>query len=286
MATRTTRPQEQELRVAVITGASRGIGAETARRLAKLGYSLVLSARSAAALEELAQEFRKSGVEVAVVLADVKDRAQLRALASETLSRFGRVDVVLHNAGVVHPGVRVENLTDEQLNSILNTNLIAPIELTREFLPTMISQKSGYFGFVGSVGGHIPLPTASIYSTTKFGMRGFAMALRREVRGHGIHVCLISPGYIKTELTDEVWDIMKGYPMAMGSVDSVAAAIVKSISHPRRELIMPFYYRNFVWVERNLTFVTDAVAKFYMTKIFAGYDARRRSREVASKENV
>jgi short-subunit dehydrogenase len=263
--------------VAVITGASRGIGAETARRLARKGYAIVASARSIVALNELSDEIAGAGGVCLAIQTDVRDSAQLRELAEKTLRRFGRVDVLIHNAGVVFPGVRLENLSPEDMDSVMATNLLAPIELTHAFLPAMKAQRSGYIGFIGSVGGHIALPSAALYSATKFGMRGFAYALRRELKECGINVCLISPGYIKTELTDPVWEIMKGYPMAMGNVDSVVAAILKSIAKPTREIVMPFYYRSFVWVDKNIPFVTDAVARFYMKKILAGYEARKAS---------
>jgi short-subunit dehydrogenase len=267
---------DQTLRVAVVTGASRGIGAETARRLAKAGYSVVLAARSVEPLNQLASEIARFGGESLVVPADVSDRDQLRAIADRTLARFGRVDVVLNNAGAVNPGVRFQNVPDGEIQSSLATNLLASMDLTHAFLPTMIQQRCGYLGFVGSVGGHIALPSASLYSTAKFGMRGFAMALRREVEIYGINVCLISPGYIKTDLTDPFWEIMKGYPMAMGSVDAVATAIMNSIARPRREVIVPFHYRAYVWLERNLPVITDAAARLYMRKILIGYEERQR----------
>jgi len=263
--------------VALITGASRGIGAETARRLAPLGYAFVLAARSVEPLEALARTLEALGCPCLVVPTDVRSKSELRTLASRTLERFGRVDVVLHNAGVVHPGRVLSSLTDDEVDTIMATNLMAPIELTRALLPSMLERGSGYFGFVDSVGGHIALPSAALYSTTKYGMRGFAAALRRETAHLGIDVCIISPGYIKTELTDPVWEIFEGYPMVMGTVDSVAKRIVATIRSPKREVIMPAYNRIFVWLDRTFPSLLDRVGRAYMQKILPRYEAKLRA---------
>jgi short-subunit dehydrogenase len=266
--------------VALITGASRGIGAETARQLAPLGYSFVLAARSVAPMEELARELEKSGNPCLIVPTDVQSKAELRNLAARTLEHYGRVDVVLHNAGIVYPGRLLPTLSDEEIDAIISTNLMAPIELTRALLPSMLERGTGYIGFVDSVGGHVALPSATLYSTTKFGMRGFAAALRREIAHSGVNVCIISPGYIKTELSSPVWEIMEGYPLIMGTVDCVARAIVKSIRKPKRECVMPAYNKIFIWFDYHLPGLADQVAGFYMRRVFAKYQEKKKPRQV------
>lgn len=264
-------PRSESRPVALITGASRGIGAAVARELARFGYALILAARSEDQLRALAFELDVTGVPVLVVRTDVRVRSELKALAEATLARFGKVDVLLHNAGVLCPGLLVSNLSDIDIDDILSTNLVAPIELTRALLPSMLARRKGFIGFVNSVGGHIALPSAALYSTTKFALRGFATALRREIRASGVHVSVISPGFIATELTAEVRRVFRGLPVHMPSPEYVSRAIVRTIAHPRHEVVAPSYYRIFIWLENNLPGAMNYVARQYMKHIMPRY---------------
>jgi NAD(P)-dependent dehydrogenase (short-subunit alcohol dehydrogenase family) len=124
--------------VALITGASRGIGAATAAELARRGYALVLAARSGHDLHEVARALEAAGGSCHTVPTDVRRKTDLERLARAALERFGRVDVLIHNAGIVIPGRCVSDLTDETVADVIGTNLMAPIELTRALLPPMI----------------------------------------------------------------------------------------------------------------------------------------------------
>ena len=138
----------------------------------------------------------------------------------------------------------------------------------------MYAAKRGFIGFMGSTGGHVALPSASLYSCTNFGLRGFAAALRREARPHGVHVCLFSPGFIKTQLSEPVWEIFQGYPMRTGTKEAVARAVVKAITKPRRDVIAPVYNRLFILADRMFPAVSDGVSSFYMRRILPRYEAR------------
>ena len=257
--------EETELRatadapVALITGASRGIGAATASELARKGYRLVLAARSEHDLRDLAGKIDPAGSICHVVPTDLRRKEDLKQLARAALERFGRVDVLIHNAGVALPRRWVADLTDENVSEVIGTNLLAPIELTRQLLPSMIERRSGFIGFIDSIGGHVAFPAAALYTATKFGLRGFAGALRREVMEHGIKVSIISPGFVSTRLTDDVREVVKKLCLPMISTERVARVIVRTIERPRREIIYPGYYRVFAWFERNLPGVMDRV---------------------------
>jgi short-subunit dehydrogenase len=274
---------ENKRLVAVITGASRGIGAATARALARKGYALVLASRSEADLHELASELEALGGICLVVPMDIRSVKDIRHLAKVSVEYFGRVDVLLNNAGIVHPGILVSGLTDEHVASVIETNLLGSIELTRALLPTMLSQGSGFIGFVDSVGGHIAIPSASLYSATKFGLRGFAGALRREVKAQGIQVSIISPGFIATRLTEDVREIFDKIKVPMGTPEQVANIILKVIDHPQREIIFPGYYRLFAWFERNTPWMIDFVASRYLTRVLPKYAARHTSERQQDK---
>ncbi len=251
--------------VALITGASRGIGTATARELARRGYALVLAARSEPELRRIARELEAMGNCCHVVPTDLRCKEQVEELAQAALDRFESVDVLIHNAGVAFAGHWLLDLTDDNVAELIETNLMAPIHLTRRLLPSMIERRSGFIGFIGSVGGHVALPAGSVYSATKFGLRGFAGSLRREVKEHGIKVSIISPGFVSTQLTDDVRNVTANLRLRMVSADRVARVIADAIDRPRREIIVPGYYRVFAWLERNFPFVIDRISDWSLS---------------------
>jgi short-subunit dehydrogenase len=240
--------------VALITGASRGIGAATACELARRGYALVLAARSAGPLETLAAELSRSGVPALPIPTDLRGLDDIQRLARLALAHFGHVDALIHNAGI--GGDRpIAQIDDATVTTIIDTNLRAPIELTRILLPGMLERRSGAIIFVASVVGHIGVPSSAIYSASKFGLRGFAHGLRREVTRHGIGVTIISPGFIKTEMTRWMGDLPFPGP------EIVARTIANAITHPRREVFVPRYYRLLVWLEYLLPGLADVALR-------------------------
>jgi short-subunit dehydrogenase len=243
------------LPVALITGASRGIGAATARELARRGYALALAARSAGPLATLAAELSRGGTLALPIPTDLGSPDELQRLARLALAHFGRVDALIHNAGI--GGDRQVAQTDgATVAAIIDTNLRAPIELTRVLLPGMLERRRGAIVFVASVVGHIGMPSSPIYSASKFGLRGFAHALRREVAHRGIGVTIISPGLIKTDMTSWMGDLPLPAP------EIVARAIANAITRPRRELFVPRYYRLLIWLEHLLPGVADAALRW------------------------
>ena len=241
--------------VALITGASRGIGAATARELARRGYALVLAARSTGPLEMLAAELSRSGAPALPLPTDLRSLDEIQRLARLALAHFGHVDALIHNAGV--GGDRpIAQMNGPTVATIIDTNLRAPVELTRALLPGMLERRRGAIIFVASVVGHIGMPSSTIYSASKFGLRGFAHGLRREVAQHGIGVTIISPGFIKTDMTGWMGDVPLPGP------EIVARAIANTLTRPRRELFVPRYYQLLVWLEHLLPGVADAALRW------------------------
>jgi short-subunit dehydrogenase len=174
-------------RSALVTGASGGLGQAIARRLAAAGASLILSGRRAGVLEELAAEL---GAQVAA--ADLADAGSVRALAAA----HGDVDILVANAGLPASG-RLQSFTEEQIDRALLVNLRAPILLAHAIAPAMVARGSGHIVLMSSLSGKAPAAGSSIYSATKFGLRGFAGALRAELHGTGVGVSAIFPGFIR-----------------------------------------------------------------------------------------
>lgn len=247
----TTQPAAPPAPVALITGASRGIGAATARELARRGYALALAARSTADLAALAGELRAAGARAECFPTDMRDPAQVQALAVGALAAFGRVDLLVNNAGVGSAGRTFHSADADAIEALLAVNLRAPMLLTRALLPQMVARRSGSIIFVGSVAGEIPIPGSTIYSATKYGLRGFAHALRREVARHHIQVTLVAPGFIDTAMTSSLRLIPNAPPA------SVARAIADAATRPRRTLTVPWYYRLPIALDRWLPWIGD-----------------------------
>lgn len=239
--------------VALITGASRGIGAATARELARRGYALALAARSVAPLEELAAELAQTGAPALAVPADMRSLPDLQTMVDAVLARYGRVDVLVLNAGIGGGGAVARMPADTAANTI-GTNLIAPIELARMLLPGMLTRGSGAIVLIGSVAGRIAVPTSAVYGASKFGLRGFADGLRREVAHRGVSVSLVSPGFVRTSMTADMRFPLPGPEL-------VARAVARAITRPRREVFVPGYYALPVWLAQALPALTDALLR-------------------------
>lgn len=220
--------------VALVTGASSGIGAVTALELAKRGAKVILVARRGDRLAEQVAAIEAAGGEGRVLEADISDLANVERLARDAEALYGRIDILVNNAGV-GSGPNFPDRDPATIGPMVNTNLASPILLTRLLLPGMLQRRSGSVIFVASVAAHIP--TNPMYSASKFGLRGFALALRRSIRRTGIDVSVVSPGYVRTELT--AW---RGNQRMPGP-HIVANAIVGLVERPRREVVTPFSYR-------------------------------------------
>lgn len=215
----------------LLTGASAGLGPHIARRLHRAGAKFVLSARNQAALAKLAKELGESRV----IVADLSRAGEPERLAKEA----GHVDVLVSNAGVPASG-RLLTFTIKELDRALAVNLRAGIVLARLLAPAMVKRRSGHMVFLSSVAGKMAGPGFGVYSATKFGIRGFALALSEELRESGVGVSVIYPTFVKES---GMWADtgMKANPLA-GEVSParVADAVWTAIVRNRTEVdVMP-----------------------------------------------
>jgi NAD(P)-dependent dehydrogenase (short-subunit alcohol dehydrogenase family) len=239
-------------KVAIVTGASSGIGVATARELARRGATVVLAARRTDELERQAQAIRAAGADAFAITTDLTDRRQLGSLVGQTIARFGRIDIVVNNAGANwHRPVAATPAAE--VSRLVELNLIAPMLLTRAALPEMLARHYGSIVFVGSLSGRVAMEP--LYSSTKFGLRGFALALRRQLAGTGVSVSLVSPGNIKTGMTQDVAARLPGPQL-------VANQVAELIIHPRREVVIPHRHYMIVWLEQLAGTVTDVVHRW------------------------
>jgi len=187
--------------VVVVTGASAGIGEATARRLARAGARLVLTARRADRLAALAHELDPTGARVLAVPGDVAADADRRRLVGTALSKFGRIDALVNNAGYGTRGP-VELVPVELIRRNYETNIFALIALTQQVAPHLRAQGAGRIVNIGSVAGRIARPFSSIYDSTKHALEALSDGLRGELKPFGVEVVLIRPGFIRTEFVD------------------------------------------------------------------------------------
>jgi uncharacterized protein len=249
--------------VIIITGASSGFGAETARRLARDGHCLVLAARRVERLDILAHEIESLGGQALVVAMDITRRQDIEAGVQAALARFGRIDVLVNNAGFGRMDWLEMLDPEEDIAALIQTNLVGLIQMSRAVLPGMIAQRSGHIINISSVAGLIATPTYSVYAASKFGVRGFSDALRREVGIYDVQVSTIYPAGARTEFFDKAGpDRRSGLttPQALRlSADDVATTIVHLLKHPRRSVILPWYMQWVYWVTLLFPGVTDWV---------------------------
>jgi NAD(P)-dependent dehydrogenase (short-subunit alcohol dehydrogenase family) len=187
--------------VVIVTGASSGIGEQTARRLVRGGARVVISARRQQRLDALARELDPTGAAVLAVAGDVTADADRRRLVEAALARFGRIDGLVNNAGYGTRGP-LEIVPVDAVRANFETNVFSLLALTQLVLPTLRAQGSGCIVNIGSVAGRIARPLSSIYDSTKHALEALTDGLRGELKPFGVRVTLIRPGYIVTEFVD------------------------------------------------------------------------------------
>jgi len=221
-------------KVAIVTGASSGVGEASARLFAARGAKVVVAARSAEKLAALAKSI--GGLAVATDVTRVED---LRALVERTVEAFGRIDILVNNAGTNARGA-FDEIDPAAISAIIDTNLKAPMLLTRYAL-SHLERTKGVVVNVASIAGHVPLPGESPYCASKWGLRGFTFAVNEEMRRRGVALCAVSPGPIATPFVlddlDHTPDLVFSQPFL--TAEDVAEAVLACALDRRRERALP-----------------------------------------------
>lgn len=217
-----------EGKVALVTGAGRGIGRAIALMLAQSGCRVVLSARTEAQLEEVRREIERAGGVATVVPGDLTQDEALEKLADESRRVYGPVDILINNAGWGRRAP-VINIRAEDLDQTVRLNLRAPILLSKRLLPDMLAKHEGAVINIGSVSGKTGEANGAAYSATKFGLIGFTQSLYEEIREHRIKVCVILPGFVDTPLIPPTRQLDRS---KMIQADDVAQAVHYVLSSP------------------------------------------------------
>ena len=224
-----------ENRVALITGATRGIGKEIALELAENGFDIAVNYRSEHnGMDDLKKEIEKNGVRCEFVKADVANFEECESMVKETIEKFGKIDILINNAGITKDGL-IMRMKKEDFEAILDVNLTGTFNVTRNVIPYMLKQKSGRIINLSSVVGIVGNAGQTNYSASKAGIIGFTKSLAKEVASRNILLNAIAPGFIDTDMTNVLSDVVKEginaqIPLKRMGTPREVARIVKFLS--------------------------------------------------------
>lgn len=231
----TPKAQTAATKVILVTGASSGIGEATARQLARAGHQLLLGARRTDRLDTLVTEIESNGGSAAAHRLDVSDAASMARFFDFAVERFGKVDVIVNNAGVM-PLSKLEALKLDEWNRMIDVNIRGVLHGIAAVLPTFSRQGSGHVINIASIGAYTVYPTAAVYCATKFAVAAITEGLRQEAPD-GVRVTLVSPGAVASELADSITDAearrgMQDFRRIHIGAEAIARTIQFAIDQP------------------------------------------------------
>ena len=257
-------------KVAIITGASSGIGAASARLLVADGFRVVLTARRLERLQDLRAEIESQGGQALAITTDVGQVDSINAMVAQVITEYGQVDVLLNNAGFGRTKWLEDLDPQRDIDLQIRVNLLGVIQTTRAVLPHMIERRRGHIINMGSQSSYIGTPTYTIYAASKFGLRGFSEALRREVGVFGIHVSVLYPGGVKTEFAQHMGAQrktgIKTPDFLALSPEDVGRMVVRITQRPRRGVHMPGFFRLAIWLNYLFPWLNDWIIEHTFTK--------------------
>ena len=255
-------------KVVLITGASSGIGKQTAIEFAKLGSNIILVARTKNKLEQVENQLKQFNVTTLVCPCDVSKKEQVENMSKIVLKKFNSVDILINNAGFAIYG-SVFDLSIDEIESQMETNYFGMIYCTKLFLPLMIKQKTGHIVNVASVAASFGLPGIASYCASKFAMLGFSEGLKHELSGTGVGITVVSPIMVKTEFFDHPsFEKMPKYSPTSLNPKTVAKAIVKAANSSRLEIITPSVVRVAVWLKHTFPyFINPLMGKSFKKQL-------------------
>lgn len=246
---------QRDAKVVVITGAGSGIGAALAKEAARSGAQLVLAGRRAEPLVAVADGLGVSARKPILVQSDVTTVEGRRLLREACMQAGGRIDILFNNAGVVRTGP-LSGMEEADIRAMVETNLMAPLLLSRDLLPMLRRSKHPRIVNVGSMFGDIAFPLFAVYSATKFGLRGLSDALRRELKAEKIGVTYAAPRAVRTPASNEFSALIEPFSMKLDAPEKVAHRIWRGALRGKRT-IYPWPERLFIYAQQFLPRAVD-----------------------------
>lgn len=254
-------------KVVIITGASSGIGKAVALALADYKPKLVIVARRKNKLYLTANELKKKHIKVLPIVGDIRDRDIRAKIVDLTLKTFGRIDVLINNAGLGKSNLFIEQ-PEEEIDEMIETNIISLIKMTHEIVPIMKEQSEGMIINLSSTLALLPAYPFAVYCATKSAVKVFSDSIRQELRHYGITVCTVLPGPYNTEF-NKVAGLDKE-KMLIYEVDSLATKIAKLISKPKKNLIQPGMFVPLIWLARRFGSLKEKISIKIADQIYKG----------------
>ena len=256
-------------KVAVITGASSGIGAATAKRLAREGMRLVLVARRAERLAQLAEEIQQEGGKADVITADLGQEAERNRLYEQVSADYGTTDILVNNAGLGWYGYGAD-MPWKTAREMLQVNVVAVVQLTLLFLARMRERDTGHIINVGSIAGSIPSQGVAVYSATKSFLDAFTTSLFREMQGSRVRMSVVRAGPVATEFFDTAAKRPAGSRIPAErfgvSAELVAERIWGLLRHPHRVIYVPRLLRVTPWIEFSFGWLMDRLGPLHLRR--------------------
>jgi uncharacterized protein len=260
---------ELKSKIALITGASSGIGAATARKLAQRGLGVILVARRQERLVQVREEIEKQGGKAWTIQADLSLEEAPQQIFEQTQALNVDVDVLVNNAGMGWYGYYSE-MPLEQLDQMVAVNTSAMTRLTRLFLPGMLKRHAGQIINIGSIAGKLPNQGIAIYAATKAFLDAFTTALHRELVGSGVNASAVLPGPVRTEFFEQAAQASQGRRTPAEGlaipVERVAEAVWRVLRRPRRCLYVPWYVALSPWLETLFAPIIDKMGPLLLKK--------------------
>ena len=246
-------------KVVVITGASSGIGEQSAEKFAKLHANVVLVSRNEKRLQEIATKLSKYNIEAFAYACDISNKDQVDKMGKIIIEKFGKIDVLVNNAGF---GIynTVEKTKINEMESQISTNFLGMMYCTKTFLQKMLEQRSGHIVNVASVAGSIGIPGMASYCASKFAMLGFSESLFHELKGTGVGITVVSPIMVRTNFFNhESFGKMPRYSATSLDSKTVANAVVRAASSPRIEIVVPQIVRFVIWLKKTFPYLINPI---------------------------
>jgi NADP-dependent 3-hydroxy acid dehydrogenase YdfG len=258
--------------VVLITGASRGIGREIALAYAKRGARLVLAARTGEALAAVGREVEALGAEIYAVPTDITSTPAIATLISSAMARFGRIDVLVNNAGIGRVGAVTEESFERDVQATLDASLFGMLRMTQHVVPIMRAQCSGTIVNMSSVMGRKAFARFGSYAIVMHAVSALSDALRQELVGTAIHVAVIHPALTATALLRETPESQMPPPfrhMTPIAPQMVAAAVIAAVARRRRRVVLPWQANMLLWGEAVSPSVGDLIARALTVRFVA-----------------
>jgi short-subunit dehydrogenase len=270
----------EDEKVVLITGASSGIGKSVALALVNYDTKLIIIARRKSKLIQIARQLRKLKIKVLPIVGDVRNRDDRARMIEHSLKKFGRIDVLINNAGLGKANLFLEQPISE-IDELIETNILGLIKMSKLVIPIMKKQNEGHIINLSSSLALLPVYPFAVYCATKSAVKTFSDCIRDEVKEYGIKVSTVLPGPYNTEFHKVAGLDDSSYPSY--SVSKLAEKIAKLVIKPKENLIQPWFFIPLVWIATRFRFIKRKIALSISKSIMEG-KIRKEKNEFKKKE--